>query len=99
MTRRRLYGILMGTHCVLNCALLIAGASAGCAGKIPEESVSGVVPQLLEPTPEPMDLGYIGTMPPDVELRTEGIVPIEEPTPEPEELTLSGDVMIDDDFS
>jgi hypothetical protein len=78
-------------------ALLAVGASTGCAEKASWKPITGGVPQILEPTPEPMELGYIGTMPPDTELRTEGIVPVE-PTEEPDDLALSGDVMIGDDF-
>ena len=80
-------------------ALLAVGVSAGCAAKTGEELMLGGEPQILEPTPEPMELGYIGTMPPEDEVRTDGMIPVEEPTPEPEELTLSGDVMIGDDFA
>jgi hypothetical protein len=83
---------------VLAAAMLAVGASAGCAEKLPTDPTPGSVPPILEPTPEPMELGYISTMPPDVELRTEGLIPVEEPTPEPEDVTLSGDVLIGDDF-
>ncbi|MBR0508315.1 MAG: hypothetical protein IJJ86_06860 [Clostridia bacterium] len=79
-------------------ALFAVGASTGCAVNTAEKPLIGGVPQLLEPTPEPMELGYIATMPPDVELQTDGMISVDEPTPEPDELMLSGDVMIGDDF-
>jgi len=79
-------------------AMLAVGASTGCAEKLSGDLTLSGIPPILEPTPEPMELGYISTVPPDVDLRTEGMVPVEEPTPQPEDVTLSGDVLIGDDF-
>ncbi len=53
----------------------------------PEPETTGY---LATVTPEPEVAGFIGTMPPETEspeLRTEGIVPMEEPTPGAEEPT------------
>ena len=74
-------------------ALLAAGATTGCTIKFWEELVLDGETRIFEPTPEPQIEGYIM---PEGELVTVGIVPTEEPTEDTGELTLSGDVQIDD---
>ena len=70
-------------------ALLTIGAATGCRHLQPETQIDGAI-AVDDPTP-----GIEETVPPEEELRTEGIVaPEETPTEEPEEVTLMGDVMV-----
>ena len=81
-------------------ALVTIGMSTGCDLIRSGPALMGVA-TTAEPTPdvlgyvstmppEPETTGYLATMPPETEspeLRTEGIVPMEEPTPGAEEPT------------
>ena len=70
-------------------ALLVLGTAAGC--RHPEPQIMGDI-AVDDPTS-----GIEETLPPE-ELRTEGLIPVEEmPTEKPEEITLMGDVMVPDE--